>query len=469
MSATLSAAYQPFPDVSEWSKTHLDTTIVDQLKPVIDKIAAEPKSVLKGAVEAVKRVAAIETGAIENLYEHDRGITITAAMSAAAIDALRQVAGEQKHAYIDSQLRAYDYVLDLVTNRQPITQVRVRELHAVLCASQETYVKYGPNGEKQDVPLLKGQYKTEDNHVQLKSGNVHYYAPHISVNAEMERLVENLTSQKYAELHPVDQAAYFHYAFVAIHPFSDGNGRVARALTSIPTYKHFGVPILITFDQRDRYFDALETADRGDANQFRTFVRNRIAESIEFLDMSVQSAKIGTPEEVAQQIARRNLTRGGYSHVAIDETALSLLHAVEQSLNDIVGNERVRPAGVTWSVSRLQKGGNSSGPTFRRLVSIPEQMIQLHGISAPPAGGAWTTHVGVEVSVDAGDGDAYRLECGNPKGPVLDIPIPDAIPQRTLMTDMKLRFFAERVFAWVGQEVGRRGEQALIDSGYRRK
>jgi Fic family protein len=469
MEAPSSSAYHPFPDVSEWPTTSMDMSAVDRLKSVVDQLASEPPSVLKSAVDAVKRVAAVETGAIENLYEHDRGITITAAMSAAAIDALRQGSGQQKHAYIKSQLEAYDYVLDLVTHSQSITEVRVRELHTVLCASQKTYVKYGPNGEKQDVPLPKGRYKIEDNHVLLKDATVHRYAPQVSVSGEMERFVQNLVSPAFEVLHPVDQAAYLHYAFVAIHPFADGNGRVARALTSIPTYRHYRVPILITFDQRDRYFDALEAADAREFDLFRMFVRNRIAESIEFLELSIQNAKAGTLEQVAERIAKNNVTRGGYSHVLVDEAALALLTTLEQFLNEILGSQQMRPAGVNWAVSRPQADRDPTGPEHRRLISSAQYVVQIQGICVAPAVANWAAHVGVEIPIDASGTDTFRLECGNPNGPHLELAVSDVVPNRAVMTDMKLRYFSEALFKWVGAEVERLGAEAIVKRGYVRR
>ena len=59
-------------------------------------------------------------------------------------------------------------------------------------------------------------------------------------------------------------AAWLHHRFVQIHPFADGNGRVTRALDTWRPVQHDYLPIVVTRDDRNDYFDALEAADDGD-------------------------------------------------------------------------------------------------------------------------------------------------------------------------------------------------------------
>ncbi len=54
-----------------------------------------------------------------------------------------------------------------------------------------------------------------------------------------------------------------HVALTAIHPFTDGNGRVARAVASAVLQQAIGLPLLIYADQRERYIRSLEAADNG--------------------------------------------------------------------------------------------------------------------------------------------------------------------------------------------------------------
>ena len=60
------------------------------------------------------------------------------------------------------------------------------------------------------------------------------------------------------------QAAWLHHRFAQIHPFQDGNGRIARAIASMVLIKGGLFPLVVTRDDRTKYLSALEAADYGD-------------------------------------------------------------------------------------------------------------------------------------------------------------------------------------------------------------
>jgi len=95
-----------------------------------------------------------------------------------------------------------------------------------------------------------------------QNGSVHEYAPVEQVAVEMDNLVE-MFNQSVSEEAAVVGAAWLHHRFVQIHPFQDGNGRVARALASIVLLRAELFPLHIRREDRDVYIDALEEADRG--------------------------------------------------------------------------------------------------------------------------------------------------------------------------------------------------------------
>ena len=76
-------------------------------------------------------------------------------------------------------------------------------------------------------------------------------------------------------------AARFHHRLVAIHPFSNGNGRHARLMTDVllkrrgaAAFAWGGANLETAGDARDRYLAALRAADAGDYAQLLAFVRS---------------------------------------------------------------------------------------------------------------------------------------------------------------------------------------------------
>lgn len=279
----LDAAYRPFPPFADWAaRTSVDTVRWDRyIASLKDKSELSPE-VMRRAREVAKRAAALDTGAIEGLYNVDRGLTYSVAFETAAWEVELSRKGENVRPLFEAQLHAYDYVLDLATRAEPITEAAIRVLHEEVCRAQATYrvmTAVGP----QEQALTKGRYKVLPNHVRTRDGEDHSYAPVDVTPMEMARLVNELRGDAFAAAHPGIQAAYAHYGLVVIHPFADGNGRVARALASAFTYRAISMPVVILSEHKENYLDALESADGGNYELFVEFVLERALETILFL------------------------------------------------------------------------------------------------------------------------------------------------------------------------------------------
>lgn len=102
------------------------------------------------------------------------------------------------------------------------------------------------------------------------------YTPpnYIKVKSLINELLEWLVKED--DVHPIIKAGVFHYQFVSIHPFTDGNGRSARLLTLLYLYQHGYIfkksLVLEDFynNDRKRYYESLQTGkdydDRIDAD-----------------------------------------------------------------------------------------------------------------------------------------------------------------------------------------------------------
>ena len=217
--------------------------------------------------ERLMTVWAIETGIIERLYSVDRGVTI--ALAEAGLDAMEQFRADgrlttEARLLIEDQRAALEMVMDLVGGRRALTSSYIRELHRGLTEHQDTRDAIDAQGRRFAAPLLKGAWKRLPNNPIRPDGRVHEYCPPEFVQDEMDRLLA-WHAQHNAQGACVEvEAAWLHHRFAQIHPFEDGNGRVARALTAAVFLRSDYLVLVIRDEEhRDPYLDALEAADDG--------------------------------------------------------------------------------------------------------------------------------------------------------------------------------------------------------------
>ena len=117
-------------------------------------------------------------------------------------------------------------------------------------------------GNRTNIDLRKGDFKIFENNPTREDGTKVLYCPPGHVQSEMDNLVAIYNDAENKDIHPLICAAWFHHAFTTIHPFQDGNGRVARLLASLILIKHGLFPFTVLREEaKAKYIDALEKAD----------------------------------------------------------------------------------------------------------------------------------------------------------------------------------------------------------------
>lgn len=118
-----------------------------------------------------------------------------------------------------------------------------------------------------DEDYITKKYRTDSVYVwDTKLGKTTYTAPHYSkVQELMDSLLEFINNNNY--FHPVVKACIIHFYFVYIHPFFDGNGRTARAISYMyllqnryDFFKFFSISSMIN-QERNRYYTAIENTE----------------------------------------------------------------------------------------------------------------------------------------------------------------------------------------------------------------
>jgi Fic family protein len=233
------------------------------------------------------REYAIEGGIIERAYTLDRGITqllIDRGIDASLIPHNATNKDPQQVArIIQAHQAVVEGIFDLVRGDRPLTVGVVKEMHAALLHHETTVVAVDTLGRMVDVALVKGRYKDLPNNPQRSDKSVHEYCPPEHVAAEMDRLLALHAEHGRRDVPTEVEAAWLHHIFTQIHPFQDGNGRIARLIASYVFIKDNYFPLtLVDSQDRESYIAALEEADRDDLRplitlfssvQRRTFVK----------------------------------------------------------------------------------------------------------------------------------------------------------------------------------------------------
>ncbi|MEK7276225.1 MAG: Fic family protein [Chloroflexota bacterium] len=296
--------------------------------------------------DRLRREWSIETGILERLYTIDRGITqllIEQGIDAALIPhGATDRPPEEVIRILQDHSEALEGVFSFVAQRLSLTTSYIRQLHQVLTRHQLNVEALDQFGKLTTIPLAKGEWKKWPNNPTRPDGSIHEYCPPLQVAGEMERLLDFYHSHQ-RSVPPEVLSAWLHHRFTQIHPFHDGNGRVARALATIVFLQAGWFPLVVNRDQRGDYIVALEAADGDDLgplvrlfgqNAKRAFVRalslsedvlrgDAVLSLARLVDglVSVYKARRRSPEEKYQRLEALAEQLSGEASSVLEETA----------------------------------------------------------------------------------------------------------------------------------------------------
>lgn len=265
-------AWRPIEPLSEKDRT-VDLADVrplyDAWRAAKEKIKSANGEGLRQFTDRLVRSLSIETGIIERIYDIDRGTTEALVTHGFVQDLVaRNSTNIEPSALIDilrDQEAAIRLVMDCVASSRVLTKGLLHELQAIITRNQPTTDAVDQFGNKIKIPLRRGTFKEFPNNPVREDGALHEYCPPVHVDSEIENLL-SWFSEYLASEDPILVAAWFHHRFTQIHPYQDGNGRVARALSTLVLLRSDLLPVVIDRDARSDYLRALEAADAGDLN-----------------------------------------------------------------------------------------------------------------------------------------------------------------------------------------------------------
>ena len=147
-------------------------------------------------------------------------------------------------------------------SKLPLTQNFIRTLHRTLMREDYAVYRTLPGGVQTHYTIHAGQYKTRPNSVITRYGEPFEYASPEETPALMTDLVDWYNKvEKEGKLSPIELAILFHYRYIRIHPFEDGNGRIARLMVNYILSRH-GYPMIVVRSRlKQTYLEALHQTD----------------------------------------------------------------------------------------------------------------------------------------------------------------------------------------------------------------
>lgn len=262
-------------------------------------------------VDRLKRQHAIETGIVEKLYDLKEGITQTFIKEGFVESYLQHgdtnISPKQLITYLKDHFDAIDFVFDVVKQNRKITKSFILELHQLITQHQDTTDAIDSLGNIVKVDLLKGQFKKFENNPRREDGTIFLYCSPVHVDSEIDNLISILENLEQKKVKPVITAAWFHHAFTQIHPFQDGNGRLARLLASLILIKHGLFPFTVKGSEKKKYIDSLEFADKNEPQTLVDFfceVEKRNIEEVLNLKLEMSTTK-SSFDEVADVFSKK--------------------------------------------------------------------------------------------------------------------------------------------------------------------
>jgi Fic family protein len=157
--------------------------------------------------------------------------------------------------------KVMDYIDSLKTQEAKLDEALIKQMHKLTV-------------EKILTPEQCGVFrKTQVVVKNSNSGEISFRPPMaVAVPFQIKNLLEFIESAQDEDVHPVLKSGIVHYELVRIHPFLDGNGRVARALATLILYQD-GYDIRKFFSLEEyfdkdavSYYEALQSVEKNDGD-----------------------------------------------------------------------------------------------------------------------------------------------------------------------------------------------------------
>lgn len=237
------------------------------------------------------------------------------------------------HFEITGHDEAIKWVIEVVKGEYPLTETFIRELHVLLLKEPYERPAITADGKETTKRIEVGKYKTHPNHVLTKTGEIFRFATPEETPAQMHDLIDWYREKKdNSDTNPILLAAEFHYKFIRIHPFDDGNGRIARILMNFILMQFSYPPLIIKTEDKANYFSALQQADSGIIEPFIEYIGQNVVRSLEIMISGAKGESIEDPDDLDKELALLELKlKGTGKKISFTQSKEAILNVYENS------------------------------------------------------------------------------------------------------------------------------------------
>jgi Fic family protein len=236
---------------------------IDEKKKRLDSLRPLPKEAIQQLLQDIRLRHTYNSDAIE-------GNTLTLQETRLVLEEGITIGGKSLKDHVEARndAEAFDLMIQMVKTKTPITQDAIQRLHEAVTKGLLTDA---------------GKYRTTNVRIAGSLISPPDYSKIVSLMDEFVKQAKKETT------HPIRTAAFLHHELSRIHPFVDGNGRVARLLTNLYLMQYGYPPVIVKKTDRRRYYQSLQQADRGDLLPFNRFLASLVHESLMLYLSSVVS------------------------------------------------------------------------------------------------------------------------------------------------------------------------------------
>lgn len=244
------------------------------------------------------------------------------------------------HFEITGHNEAINWILEIVKGETVLTESFIRQLHTLLLKETSYKEALTPEGKTTRRKIEVGKYKSQANHVITVTGETFYFATPEETPAKMHDLIEWFRKEKEKpNVNPIILAALFHYRFIRIHPFDDGNGRVARILMNFILMQFGFPPVIIKTEDKENYYAVLRLADADELEPFIEYITQNLIRSLEIMIRGAKGENIEEPDDLDKELAllERKLKTSGQT-LTVDRNLENIANVFNLSLKPLLEN-----------------------------------------------------------------------------------------------------------------------------------